>query len=118
MAKSEKCFKKDGEPLSEYYSEDEAREGALYVEQNYELHLIPYQCDKCGYWHLSPKERQTPSTKCEFCTDSNGEKKELYESEETARTRAEIIEKEREIELTVYPCPHQNGWHLTKKKRL
>ena len=33
--KSTTCFKKDGEPLSEYSSEYEASEGASYVKYNY-----------------------------------------------------------------------------------
>ncbi|MDR0556708.1 MAG: hypothetical protein LBG43_02390 [Treponema sp.] len=54
---------------------------------------------KSGYWHLSPKERQTPSKECIYCTDSNGKKKELYEAQEAALIRAEIIKKERGIKF-------------------
>ena len=112
--KSMTCFKKDGEPLSQYSSEYEARDGASHVKYKYGLDLAPYLCSKCGYWHLSPKERQTPSKECTYCTDSNGKHKELYETEEAAKTRAEIIEEEQGIKLKVYKCPNQDGWHLTK----
>ena len=44
--KSKTCLKKDGEPLSVYYSEYEARNSALHVKQNYKLDLIPYECNK------------------------------------------------------------------------
>jgi len=114
MAKSATCFKKDGEPLSYYYSEYEASEAASHVWYQLNLDLSPYQCSKCGYWHLSPKNRQTPSRECIYCTDSNGEHKELYETEEAAKLRAEIIEEEQGIKLKVYKCPKQEGWHLTK----
>ena len=43
-----------------------------------------------------------------------GKHKELYETEEAAKTRAEIIEEEQGIKLKVYKCPSQDGWHLTK----
>ena len=114
MAKSTTCFKKDGEPLSYYDSEYEANKGASHVRYKYNLDLSPYQCSKCGYWHLSPKNRQTPSKECIYCTDSNGKHKELYETEEAAKLRAEIIEEEQGIKLKVYKCPEQEGWHLTK----
>jgi len=112
--KSISCFKKDGEPLSQYYSEYEANEGASYIKQKHGLDLVPYDCPKCGYWHLSPIDRQTPSKECIYCTDSHGKHKELYETEETAKIRAEIIKEEQGIKLKVYKCPKQEGWHLTK----
>ena len=73
--KSPTCFKKDGEPLSTYLSEYEANDGASHVRFQYGLDLSPYQCSKCGHWHLSPKERQTPSKECMYCTDSMERKK-------------------------------------------
>jgi len=112
--KSTTCFKKDGEPLSQYSSEYEAKESASHIRQKHGLDLSPYQCSKCGYWHLSPTDRQTPSKECMYCADSHGKHKELYETEAAAKTRAEIIEKEQGIKLKVYKCPEQDGWHLTK----
>jgi len=112
--KSATCFKKDGEPLSTYYTEYDAEEGAAYVLSQHRHDLSPYECSECGYWHLSPKKRQTPSKECIHCTDSNGKHKELYETEDAASRRAEIIFEEQKIKLKVYPCPHQKGWHLTK----
>jgi hypothetical protein len=111
--KSEICFKKDGEPLSSYLSEDDAVGGADYVRTNFGNDLVPYKCSKCGYWHLSPKERHTPSKTC-ICPDSGGKPKELYATREDAERRAGIIAKEKGRRLKVYPCPYQAGWHLTK----
>jgi len=113
--KSEICFKKNGEPLSTYTSKTEAVDGAKHANTNYGLDTLPYKCSKCGYWHLSPKSRQTPSKECNYCTDSSGSHKDLYKTEEAAKNRAKIIEKEQGIKLKVYKCPYQNGWHLTKK---
>jgi hypothetical protein len=112
--KSEICFKKDGEPLSTYLSEDDAINGADHVRINYGNHLLPYECSRCGYWHLSPKERHTPSKTCRYCQDSMGGSKELYETREDAERRAKIITKEQGIRLKVYPCDYQAGWHLTR----
>ncbi|MDR0307768.1 MAG: hypothetical protein LBI42_13155 [Chitinispirillales bacterium] len=108
--KSSSCFGSNGKPLSVYYSESEADEGAYHVRSEYRLNLSPYQCSRCGYWHLSPGSRQTPSTDCAFCV------KKLYETKAAAEKRAKIIEDEQGTALKVYRCPHQNGWHLTKKE--
>ena len=112
--KSGKCFTKKGIPLIEYDSEADAKEGIIHAKKNYDSDLIPYKCSKCGKWHLSPRNRQTPSTTCYFCLDSEGNTKELYETEEIAEQRAKIIEEEQGIELRIYPCPYGLGYHLTK----
>lgn len=112
--KSESRFKKDGEPLSTYLSEHDAINGAIHVITNYANKLLPYHCPRCGHYHLTPKDRHTPSRKCLYCQDSNGMYKELYETQEAAERRAEIIADEQGIKLKVYKCPHQCGWHLTK----
>ncbi|MDR2728288.1 MAG: hypothetical protein LBB56_04085 [Chitinispirillales bacterium] len=109
--KSASCFGRDGKPLSVYYSESEANEGAYHVKSHYRLNLSPYQCSRCGFWHLSPSSRQTPSRDCIACG------KRLYESKEGAQKRAGIIENEQGIRLKIYRCPHQNGWHLSKRER-
>jgi hypothetical protein len=83
--KSTTCFSKNtGNPLTEYISEYDAEDGASYIKKTYGNNLSPYQCNCCGGWHLSPKNRQTPSVKCPECTDSNGYYKDLYESFESA----------------------------------
>jgi len=112
--KSTTCFKKDGEPYTEYASGREAAGGASHVRREYGLDLSPFECPNCGRWHLSPRERQTPSRICVYCVDSNGRNKELYETKEAALRRAGIIAKERGVALNVYKCPRQHGWHLAK----
>ena len=115
--KSTMCMsKRTSEPLTEYDSKNEARAGADYANSTYGNNLVPYQCDKCNYWHLAPADRQTPSRKCHSCTDSYGRRKDLYETKEGAELRAEILYEEKGMRLTVYECPNNRGWHLTKHK--
>jgi hypothetical protein len=51
--------------------------------------------------------------KCECCKGKNGEKKDSYETIQSAIDAARFIEKERGVYLSPYKCPHGNGWHLT-----
>ena len=106
--------KRTGRPLSAYSSEFAAQESADYENSQRGCGLAPYLCDKCGQWHLSPQDRQTPSTKCDTCTGSDGMRKSLYESEAAASKRAEILYKEQGVVLKVYQCPYNDGWHLAK----
>jgi hypothetical protein len=113
--KSKTCTgKKTGKPLTEYGSESEAREAALYAGAEYKRTLTPYLCPACGKWHLSPANRQTPSKRCAFCTGSDGQPKDAYATEPDAKRRASIIRKESGVSLRAYPCQYGNGWHLTK----
>lgn len=113
--KSTSCYsKRTGEPLTEYYSEYEAQEGANYANDQYDNNLVPYQCTKRHLWHLSPKDRQTPSVRGCGCVDSAGNGKALYDSKEYAEGRANILHKEQGVNLAVYKCPYSDGWHLTK----
>ncbi|MFT4926116.1 MAG: hypothetical protein ACI8WB_002214 [Phenylobacterium sp.] len=115
--KSETCFgKASGEPLTEYYFEHDAQEAAEYSKEYYGNDLVPYHCDKCDKWHLSPKRRQTPSKKCDRCTAGDGHPKDSYNSKNDARTRADILFAENGINLKVYQCKYDNGWHLTKNQ--
>jgi hypothetical protein len=112
--KSNTCFKKNGEPLTVYSSLGEAECAASYVKNRFNLDVIPYKCDRCKHYHHSPKDRQTPSRTCQYCTDSNGKYKKLYKTLEAALRRAEIIRNERDINVDIYPCPCQPGYHFTK----
>lgn len=116
--KSETCVgKKTGKPLTEYDSEREAQEGADYANSRYQNNLAPYPCDTCGKWHLTPADRQTPSTACKLCTGTDGKPKEAYRSREDAQRRADILRREMGADLKVYQCEHGSGWHLTKTPR-
>lgn len=67
--KSETCFSNhDGKPLIFFASKLEALDSARYEKKRYGHSLLPYQCDKCNFWHLSPK-----SEECSYCTDKNGD---------------------------------------------
>jgi len=113
--KSGSCFSKShGKPLTVYASISEAQRSANYINYQYEKKLVPYQCSKCGEWHLSPEDRQTPITKCRHCRSFDGKHKDLYDSEVDAGKRATILKKEKGISLKAYKCPYNDGWHLSK----
>ncbi len=115
--KSEKCIGKGShKPLTSYVSKEEAQEAINYIAEtkdNYKP-MCSYKCQKCGFYHLSPESRHTECKKCE-CLDSNGKNKMLYFSEESAKRRANILEKETSTKLFIYHCPIHNGYHLTHK---
>lgn len=114
--KSETCFSKmSGHPLSEYYTEEDAKNAAEYSKENYDNDLTPYNCTKCGLWHLSPRNRLTPTKKCDRCTGRDGLHKDSYRSKREAQLRAEIIYEEHGISLRAYKCKYRSGWHLTKE---
>jgi len=114
--KSNTCFnKKDGAPLSVYKTEHEAQEAANYANNTYDNNLSSYQCNKCNDFHLSPKDRQTPSSICNSCTGGDGRYKHLYQTKEDAKKRSDILYNEQGISLNVYQCHYSDGWHLTKQ---
>ncbi len=116
--KSETCFgKMTNRPLTEYDSQSDALEGADYANRHYGQNLVPYQCGECGFWHLSPVDRQTPSAKCPHCTGADGGAKDSYETKGKARQRAAILQREQKVDLKVYRCQYGNGWHLTRNFR-
>jgi hypothetical protein len=116
--KSTTCFgKQTGQPLTEYSSEYDAQSAAEYASFRHGQHLTPYKHDKCNKWHLSPKDRLTPSSTCSQCTGSNMVPKALYETESAAQKRANILYEEQGIELKVYECRYSFGYHLTKGYR-
>jgi len=112
--KSDSCFGRGGEPLNSYEQKTEATEHASYIKREHGSSMVPYKCQRCGFWHLSPADRQTTSSVCAFCRDRNGSSKDLYQTKRDAERRAEINRKEKGVALSVYACPHQKGWHLTK----
>ena len=115
--KSTSCFgKKSGQALTVYDSEQEAENASEYSKNAYGNDLTPYLCDVCAGWHLSPKDRQTPSKKCDYCTGGDGQFKSLYRNRSEADMRANIILQEQEIKLYSYQCEYSSGWHLTKSR--
>ncbi len=105
-----------GLPLSVFINEIEAQEAVVHAMSHYGKNFVPYHCCKCGFWHLSPKSRETPSHKCNYCTSGDGVYKDSYRTEDEANLRANIIYKEQGIELRVYECEYGSGWHLTKSR--
>ena len=55
-----------------------------------------------------------PNRKCEFCKGQDDLKKTVYKTQQEAADTAHQIEKEQQLFLKAYKCPHGNGWHLTK----
>ena len=80
------------------------------ASEKYGEKMLPYHCQQCGDWHLSPAKRHTPQKNCDLCG------KNAYETKSYAEKRAEIIEREQKQKLYIYECPFGNGWHLTSKK--
>lgn len=114
--KSRTCFStRTGKALTAYTCEQEAQQGAVYVEREFKHPVVGYECNKCGCWHLALKERATSSDTCPYCRDRQGQSKQLYNTEDDARRRGNIIERERGVFIKVYSCPHTNGWHLTHR---
>ncbi len=116
--KSPSCnARKSGRPLTEYDTKAEANSAAKHANQNFGgSNMVPYKCDKCGFWHLSPANRQTPSETCTICRGADGQLKESYATERDALRRAGHLRKEMGVKLQVYECEHGNGWHLTKRQ--
>jgi hypothetical protein len=104
-----------GAPLSQYFYLEEAQDAAEYLKENHDKELVPYECNRCDFWHLSPKSRITPSKKCKRCTSGDGYFKDTYRSSSEANRRADIIFDEKQMNLTVYQCKYGEGWHLTKR---
>ena len=114
--KSKSCSSgRSNKALTEYKTEDEAFGAAEVIKKRNNTRLYPYNCEKCGKWHLTPKSRITPSTPCTHCKDSKGKAKESYKTKQGALKRGKILLKEQGVNLSIYDCPHGEGWHLTKK---
>jgi len=49
------------------------------------------------------------------CTDSKGQSKDIYDSEASAQREITLSTTEKRLKLSVYICPDDCGWHLTKR---
>ena len=109
------CINKStGKPLSAYDKKKEADESAKYAKKNFGTNLYAYQCEKCGKYHLAPKDSkiEVKHDACS-CRDSNGKPKALYGSKKDAEKQQEKSQVEQNIKLRVYKCPDGKGYHLT-----
>lgn len=114
--KSNTCFSSTGSPLSVYETYSEATESAQYQSSDGRTQLTPYQCDRCGKYHLKPAEFYCKKTKSTCsCTDHHGNKKDTYETRYDAEKMVKIRE-QAGVTLYVYECPQGNGFHLTSSK--
>jgi len=111
--KSSTCFSRTGNPLTEYDTVDEAQSSADYERERIGCDFAPYQCPKCGKFHLKPREFfvQKLTTRCS-CSDVNGNAKDAYPTRAEAEKMAGIRAKAG-VHLSVYECPEGNGFHLT-----
>jgi hypothetical protein len=57
---------------------------------------------------------KTSNSKCKFCRGQDGLEKTVYQTQQEAADFARQIEKEQQLFLKAYQCPHGNGWHLAK----
>jgi len=48
------------------------------------------------------------------CHDSYGIPKILYASRSEAESVVQYVLKNRQLQLKIYPCPWEQGWHLSK----
>ncbi|MGY0562643.1 MAG: hypothetical protein ACW7DR_16430 [Paraglaciecola chathamensis] len=108
--------RRTGDPLNTYLCDISAQQAADQVKINHGKAMVSYQCDSCNYWHLCPEERHTPSVTCHHCTSGDGRPKQLYATHDAAEKRADCLWQENRVQLKVYKCPHQHGWHLTKSR--
>ena len=50
-----------------------------------------------------------------LCTDSKHQFKEIYMSEHEAENQAKYLNDITGVNIYVYPCPYNAGWHLTQR---
>lgn len=109
--KSKTCFgKKNGEPLTEYYSIYEAENATKDCSQR----MYAYECQKCGKYHLAPENSKinVKHNACS-CMDSSHKPKALYETQADAEKQRKKSFEEHHIKLRIYECPEHKGFHLT-----
>lgn len=104
------CIGANGKPRKCYGDELSADIAAQHVLATHRKTVVSYSCRGCGAWHLTPKERYTPSHFCGQCG------KKAYDAEHFAQLRAELREHEGAGPLRVYECPYGDGWHLTSRR--
>ncbi|MCK5854725.1 MAG: hypothetical protein KAG56_05850 [Sulfurovaceae bacterium] len=50
-----------------------------------------------------------------LCTDSKHQFKDIYLTEHEAEQQAKYLNDMQGVQLFVYPCPYNAGWHLTQR---
>ncbi len=108
-----------GKPRSCYETYEQAQNSADYMKTVKRVDFYPYKCNQCGYYHLALKKDKINfrESGC-FCTDSNGNRKNLYATYKDALKAKSKAEAKRNVELEIYECPEGEGWHLTHRKEI
>lgn len=109
--KSTTCTGQNGQFLEEYHSQSAAILAAEEIKSKFGYDMAPSQCRGCGYWHLFNVQTKK---QCFHCTDSSLFLKDLYATRMEAQSTADVIRKEKKVQLYPYKCPYSSGWHLTK----
>ena len=52
---------------------------------------------------------------CEHCRDRDGVPKQSYKSRKEAYYAIRLGNPREAMSLTVYPCPYEKVWHITRK---
>jgi hypothetical protein len=107
------------------------KEATLKLIRNHYPHLADFtEEDILAYFHLSTINELSEhmqdfiktSTDDDIhhnalctCKDSKGEFKDIYETQELAQQKADLLMTHQVLKLKVYPCPSGYGWHLTKR---
>ena len=114
---STSCYgTKSGKPLTEYLNEHDAKSGAAYVLERFGSSMFPYQCDKCGLWHLSPIDRNTSHSSTCYGKIS-GKTLTQYDCYYKAMCAASRVSEEHDKEMVSYKCERCQLWHLTPIER-
>lgn len=109
---SQTCFGKiSGQPLKQFNTLADAQEAANSITIN---ETYPYQCSKCGYYHLAPKSSKINVVRnaCS-CRDSQNRPKCLYLTKEDAEKQLIKSQNENHVKLRIYECSEHKGFHLT-----
>ena len=110
---STSCYgTKSGKPLTEYLNEHDAKSGAAYVLERFGSSMFPYQCDKCGLWHLSPIDRNTSHSSTCYGKIS-GKPLTQYDCYYKAMCAAAYVSEEHGKEMDPYQCEQCGLWHLS-----
>ena len=113
--KSETCFSKDNKPLTYYETMEDALKGAKFLSEKINKTMKPYICDKCGKFHIKPKEtffNKNNNNNCS-CVDHLGNKKDAYSTKLDAEKLINLRKDNNNIDLYIFKCPENNGYHIT-----
>ncbi len=108
-APSESCFQKT-DPYVAYPTKEAAEQAAGPTQE-------AYFCPKCEKFHLTmPDGRKLECLGICFCTDRDGNRKELYKTRLEALKQLRMHKGKKGQELEIYLCPRGYGFHLTSRK--